>query len=72
MKNEIINIYDDTKNPNEKCELIKMEWNKYCNYYKKKINLDDNNIILLKSNYECTRLITSYYSCYIKHIRSNE
>jgi len=72
MENDIVNIYDDTINPYGKCELVKVEWNKYCNHYKKKINLNGYNIALSKSNYECTNLMTNYYACYITHIKSKK
>ena len=38
LPDKIINIYDNEKNPIEKCDKIKTEWNVCCNKYLKNIN----------------------------------
>jgi hypothetical protein len=61
--NNLINIYDKEKHPNETCQKIKTDWIKHCDRLNK--NKLSNEIVLFKSIIQCNKIFDSYYSCYI-------
>ena len=68
LPDKIINIYDNEKNPIEKCDKIKTEWNVCCNKYLKNIvNDSSRNTNYNENTRKCLKLFDEYTNCLIEH-----
>ena len=67
LPDKIINIYDKEKNPIEKCNKIKHEWNNCCNKYLKNNTLQRNTSACEENTQNCLQLFDDYTKCFIEN-----
>lgn len=68
---DVINIFDEIKHPNIKCQYTKEEWMNFCFHTR---NKSHKTFLYYKGSQYCNKLFNDYYECFVedKKIKLNK